>query len=258
MASDRTQTHQSLHRGLRIIEAAAAGGGTATLAELARRTALPRSTAHHIIRALVALGYLAQDGDGRPYRLGPKLLRITGRTWTGEQMAELARKHLEELGRRTGESISLAVLRAGAPTIVAKRESEGPVRVVQEIGAQRPLHCTAVGKVLVAWLPERELDAILAQTSFTQLTPRTLASADAFRRELVRVRSRGVAYDNEEHLPGIRCIAAPVRDLTGEVCASLCVVGQAHRLPQRRLNEIEPELLAVAAALSRELGHEAD
>jgi len=256
MASPRAQTHQSLERGLRVIEATAAIGGAATLSEIARKTALPRSTTHHILRALVDFGYLVQDGDSHPYRLGPKLFRLTGSRWTGEQLAELARPYLDELSRRTGEGTSLAVLRDGVVTVVAKRESEGPVRVVQEVGALRPIYCTAVGKALAAWLSEAELEGIIARTNFASCTPRTITTPAAFRRELVRTRAVGFALDNEEHQTGIRCMAAPVRDHTGEVRASLCVVGPTSRLPQRRVMELRAPLVAVAASLSARLGHD--
>jgi len=251
----RPRTHQSLDRGLRVIEATAAVGGAATLSEIARKVALPRSTTHHLVRALVGLGYLTQDGDARPYRLGPKLFQLTGRTWTTEQLAEIAMPFLDELSRRTGEGTSLAVLRDGTVTIAAKRESAGPVRVVQEVGVQRPIYCTAVGKALAAWLPERELEGILARTPFDKKTPRTITTPAAFRRELAHIRAVGFAVDNEEHMKGIRCMAAPVRDHSGEVRASLCVVGPTSRLPQRRLTEIRQVLAVTAAELSAQLGN---
>lgn len=255
MEISRSQTHQSLERGLRVIEATAAIGGAATLAEIARKTALPRSTAHHILRALVDFGYLVQDGGAKPYRLGPRLFRLTGHSWTKEQLAELAMPYLDELSRRTGEGTSLAILRDGVVTIVAKRESEGPVRVVQEVGARRPIYCTAVGKALAAWLPSHELDGIIARTVFERKTVRTITTLAAFRRELAHIRTTGFAVDNEEHIAGIRCIATPVRDHSGEVRASLCVVGPTSRIPQRRLAEIREILAAVAAGLSARLGH---
>ena len=255
MDTRRPQTHQSLERGLQVIEATAAIGGTATLAEIARKTSLPRSTAHHILRALVDFGYLVQDGGAKPYRLGPRLFRLTGHTWTKEQLAEIAMPYLDELSRRTGEGTSLAVLRDGIVTIVAKRESEGAVRVVQEVGARRPIYCTAVGKTLAAWLPDQELDGIIARTVFARLTPRTITTPAAFRRELGRIRTSGFAVDNEEHIAGIRCIATPVRDHSGDVRASLCVVGPTSRLPQRRLAEIRKTLAGVAADLSARLGY---
>ena len=249
------QTHQSLKRGLQIIEVIAAIGSSATLAEIARKTGLPRSTAHHLLHALVEFGYLVQDGNARSYTLAPKLFRLTGSSWTREQLAEIAMPYLDELSRRTGEGTSLAILRDGVVTIIAKREPEGPVRVVQEVGARRPIYCTAVGKALAAWLPEQELSGIINRTVFKRLTPNTLTSPTAFRRELARIRATGFALDNEEHIEGIRCIATPVRDHSGEVRASLCVVGPKNRLPQRRLAEMRQALAAVSADLSARLGH---
>lgn len=255
MGSSPSKTHQSLERGLRVIEAAAAIGGSATLSEIARKTALPRSTAHHLLRALVEFGYLVQDGEARPYRLAPKLFRLTGRSWTKEQLAEIAMPFLDELSRRTGEGTSLAILRDGVVTVVAKRESEGPVRVVQEVGGIRPIHCTAVGKALAAWLPARELDGIIGRIAFERKTARTITTPAAFRRELARIRATGFAIDNEEHIEGIRCIATPVRDHSGEVRAALCIVGPKSRLLQRRFAELRKSLTAVAADLSARLGH---
>jgi IclR family transcriptional regulator, acetate operon repressor len=255
MDACRSRTHQSLGRGLRVIEATAAIGGAATLSEIARKTALPRSTAHHILRALVDFGYLVQDADAQPYRLGPRLFRLTGHAWSKEQLAEIAMPYLDDLSRKTGEGASLAVLRDGVVTIVAKRESEGPVRVAQEVGGRRPIYCTAVGKALAAWLPAHELDGIVARTVFEKKTTRTIATAAALRRELARIRATGFAVDHEEHIAGIRCLAAPVRDHTGGVCASLCVVGPTGRLPQRRLAAIRPVLAGVAADLATRLGH---
>ncbi len=249
------QTYQSLKRGLWIIEVIATIGSSATLAEIARKTGLPRSTAHHLLRALVEFGYLVQDGGARAYTLAPKLFRLTRSSWTAEQLAEIAMPYLDELSRRTGEGTSLAVLRDDIVTVIAKREPEGPVRVVQEVGARRPIYCTAVGKALAAWLPEQEIKGMIRRTVFERMTHNTITSPIAFLRELARIRATGFAMDNEEHIKGIRCIATPVRDHSGEVRASLCVVGPKNHLPQRKLPQIRETLAAVAADLSVRLGH---
>jgi DNA-binding IclR family transcriptional regulator len=252
---DAGRAYQSLERGLRVIEAIADAEGSATVSAIARKTGLPRSTVHHLLRALVESGYLVQD-DGTPtYELSHKLFRLTKRTWTREQLAEIAAPFLEELSRRTGEGTSLAVLRDGAVTVVAKREPEGPVRVVQEVGAVRPLYCTAVGKALAAWLPARELEGLIRRSVFTPMTPNTITSAVAPRQELARIRTSGFAFDNEEHSLGIRCLATPVRDHSGEVRASLCVVGPKNHLPKRRMPELRQALAEVAADFSARLGH---
>jgi DNA-binding IclR family transcriptional regulator len=252
---DANQTYQSLKRGLRILEIIATIGSSATLAEIARKTNLPRSTAHHLLRALVEFGYLVQDGNARTYMLAPKLFSLTRSTWTSEQLAEIAKKYLDDLSSRTGEGASLAVLRDGIVTVIAKREPEGPVRVVQEVGARRPIYCTAVGKALAAWLPEPEIEGLIRRTVFERMTPNTITSSVAFLRELARIRATGFAVDNEEHIKGIRCMATAVRDHSGEVRASLCVVGPKTHLPRRKLPQIREALAAVATDLSARLGY---
>jgi DNA-binding IclR family transcriptional regulator len=231
-------------------------GGSATLAEISRRTALPRSTTHHLLRALVEFGYLVQDGDARRYHLAPKLLRLTGRSWSYEQLAEIAMPYLAELSRLTGEGTSLAMLRDGLVTIVAKHDHDGPVRVVQEVGAARPVYCTAVGKALAAWLSPPELETILARITLERKTAKTITTTAGLRRELARIRATGFAVDNEEHIQGIRCIAAPVRDHTGGILASLCVVGPTSRLPQRRLTQLRKPVAAIRDELSARLGYD--
>jgi len=248
-------SHLSLERGLRVIEAISDAGGSATVSEIARKTALPRSTTHHLLRSLIDFGYLVQEGQTRPYMLAPKISRLTGRNWTQAQLAEISIPFLDELSRRTGEGTSLAILREGVVTVVAKRDSEGPVRVVQQVGATRPIYCTAVGKTLSAWLPERELEATLGRIVFKRFTARTITTVAAFRQQLARIRAAGFAFDNEEHIEGIRCLAAPVRDQSGEVCAALCIVGPKNRLSLRRLRELRKSLAALGSDLSVRLGY---
>jgi DNA-binding IclR family transcriptional regulator len=185
------------------------------------------------------------------------VLQLAGGTWSREQLADLAVSCLDELSRETGEGTSLSVLRDGVVTIVAKRECDGPVRVVQEVGATRPIHCTAVGKALAAWLPPSELETIVADTVFDRKTASTITTRAGFRRELARIRRCGFAIDDEEHIEGIRCIAAPVRDHSGQVGAALCVVGPTSRMPKRRFGELRAALAAAAARLSARLGYQA-
>lgn len=254
----RRNTHQSLARGLRILEVLAEKQGPMALHEIARCSSLARSTAYHILQALIKLEYILQDQGTRSYSLSPKIFRLTQRPWSKEQLAEIAAPYLDELSRQTGEGSSLAILRDGTVTIIAKREPDGPVRVVQEVGAQRPIHCSAVGKCLAAYLPEPQLDNLLRQIDLGRKTPKTITSLPIFRQELKRIRARGFAFDDEEHIPGIRCLATPVRDFSGEVRAALCVVGPKHHMPKRRLKEIYQALNKASAHLSARLGYEAE
>jgi DNA-binding IclR family transcriptional regulator len=250
---DRT-THQSLERGLRVLETVASTNGASMLGETARRTGLHRSTTHHLLQALVGAGYLRQDSATRRYELTAKLFRLTGRMWTPEQLGEIAQPFIAELTRLTGEGSSVAAYRDGVVTIVAKRDTDGPVRVVQNIGSQRPINATAVAKAIVAFLPTDERAGLLRRISYERHTPKTIVTPAAFERELEAVGAAGCAYDDEEHIEGIRCIAAPVFAYTGHVVASLCAVGPRSRMTRQKLREIRPRLLTLCEAFSERLG----
>lgn len=251
-------THQSLERGLRVVELVAAAGGLTSLADISRRTGLHRSTTHHLLQTLVGLGYLRQDVSTRGYELAAKIFQLTGRTWTPEQLGEIAQPFLSELTRASGEGSSLAAYRAGTIKIVAKREAEGPVRVVQDIGADRPIHATAVGKAIIAFLPPSELESLLGRTRFERFTPRTITTRRALEADLARIRETGCAVDDEEHYEGIRCLAAPIFAYTGQVVASLCAVGPKSRMTRQKLRELRAPLQALTRLLSERLGLDQD
>jgi len=248
-------THRSLERGLAVLESVAAAGRPASLAETARRVGLHRSTAHHLLQTLVSVGYLRQDADTRAYELAAKPFELTGRTWSPEQLAVIAQPFLAELTRRGGEGSSFSVYRDGTVTVVAKREHDGPVRVVQNVGAQRPLHCTAVAKAILPWLPVPELSGLLSRMRFPRHTPKTIVTRRGFKAELRRIRSAGYAVDDEEHIEGIRCIAMPVFGHTGHVLASICSLGPKSRMTYQKLRDLRQPLAELSAQLSERLGY---
>jgi DNA-binding IclR family transcriptional regulator len=250
-------THRSLERALRLLEAVALSGRCA-LSEVARRTSLHRSTAHHLLRTLVGLGYLRQDPESREYELGAKPFQLTGRVWSQEQLGELAQPFLADLTRRSGLGSSVAVYRDGVVTVVAKREDDGPVQVVQNVGAERPVHCTAVAKAIVAWLPRGELADALGRARLARYTAKTIVARAALEAELRRVHAAGYAIDDEEHIAGIRCIAMPVFGHAGQVVASMCVLGPKSRVTRRRLRELRRPLSELAERFSRRLGWQGD
>lgn len=247
-------THQSLERGLRILETVALSGGAATLSETVRRTALHRSTAHHLLQTLVSFGYLHQDPQTRGYELTAKLFRLTARIWTPEQIGRMAEPVAAELTALTGEGSSVAAYADGVITIVAKCDATNPFRVVQDIGATRPMHATAVGKAIAAFLPAAERATVTARLPLVRYTARTLVSRETFAAELRRIRSAGYAVDDEEHHEGIRCIAAPIFAYAGHAVASLCFVGPKVRMTRQRLRELRGPLLERAQSLSMRLG----
>jgi DNA-binding IclR family transcriptional regulator len=254
MKQEGSTTHRSLERGLAVLELVAAAGGPVALADAARRLGLHKSTAHHLMQTLVGLGWLRQEEDSRGYALTPRLHQLTGRKWSAVQIGEIAQPCLEQLTRATGEGTSVAAWIDGTVTIAAKREADGPVRVVQDVGAVRPMYCTAVGKALGAWLPRAEVLAALRRHRMERLTPKTITTMEQFDAELRRIRSAGYAIDDEEQFEGLRCIAMPVFCHTGEVVASMCVLGPKQRMTHQKLAAVRAPLAAMAQQLSERLG----
>jgi DNA-binding IclR family transcriptional regulator len=207
-----------------------------------------------LLQTLVSFGYLRQDPETRGYELTAKLFRMTARVWTPEHIGRMAEPVAAELTSLTGESSSVAAYHNGEVTIVAKCDPGNPFRVVQQIGAKRPIHATAVGKAIVAFLSATERTALTAQLRLDRYTPQTLVTRAAFEAELRRIRSAGYALDDEEHHEGIRCIAAPIFAYTGHAVASLCIVGPKVRMTRQKLRALREPLRERAQSLSMALG----
>lgn len=245
---------QSLQRGLGIMEVVAARGSGATLVEISRELGLHPSTAFHLLRTLVALGYLSQDGSTRTYRLGSKVFQLGASASTEGRLVDVAESFVAELARESRETSHLAVHEHGRAVVICKGDGSGPLVVSERIGTRRPLHCTAIGKVLLAYLPEPEVLASLSQTRLLRYTARTIIDRASLERELTRVRERGYAVDDEEFSQGVRCVAAPVFNVSGQLVAALGVSGPTIRVTRERMAELITLVTGSARRLSRHLG----
>lgn len=247
-------TVQSLTRALALLEAVAQHGSAAAMTDLSRAVGLHSSTAFHLLRTLVECGFLTQEVKSRKYRIGPRLLRVAASATSRTSIAELAAPELAVLAAETGETLSIAVLERNAAVIAAKADGPGMIGVLERPGEGRPLHCTAVGKVLLAALPEAQAKAILPAGRLQGSTPRSITQKRQLAKELALVRSQGYALDDEEFSIGLRCLAAPVRSYSGQVVAALCVAGPAWRIGADRLPELVAIVSAAAERLSTQLG----
>lgn len=246
---------QSVQRGFRLLEIIAQNGRGTTLAEVSRAARLHPSTAFHLLRTLVTLGYLAHDPETRQYRPGTRVFQLAASACTESQLAETTRAALTELTRETGETSHLAVFERGDVVVISKIEGTGPVQIVERVGYPRPAHCTAIGKVLLAALPPPDLEAVVAVAGLKAYTPNTITNPTALRRELERVVTDGHAIDDEEFAPGIRCVAAPVRNFTGRVVAAVGVSGAIWRVTPEALPRLAETVTRTAAQVSHQLGH---
>ena len=247
-------TIQSLRRGLQVLDVIAEHGGRLALTEIARRLGLHFSTTHHMVKTLQTSGYVVQDDQSREYRLGGRLLRLAAVACNEDEIGHLGEPLVTELSLKTGLTAQLAVLDCHNVVVIRQIDADGPWRLAERVGTPRPAYCTALGKALLAHQSPEGLQAYLARTELRPLTPRSITGAAAFEADLARVRTHGVSVDDEEFSAGIRCVAAPVLNFTGNVRAALGVSGPAWSLTLERLQDLAPVVREYADRLSRELG----
>ncbi|PYX37980.1 MAG: IclR family transcriptional regulator [Acidobacteria bacterium] len=169
----------------------------------------------------------------------------------------LSLPYLQKLNQQTRETVHLTVRHGLAAVYVEKLDSSEPLRIYSRIGAAVPLYCSAVGKVLLAYMPPQELANIIPQLELKRMSANTIGSIQELQTHLQKVRRNGYACDLEENEPHIRCIAAPVWDHSGMVNASLSITGPAVRMSMTRLRELAPLIQEAGAKISSELGYQA-
>ena len=170
----------------------------------------PKATLYRLLQTLVSQRMLAYDSLQQTYAPGLRLVRMAYSAWNNSSLGPIARPFMDRLSERIGQTVHLAQLDHAHVLYVDKRNASRPIEMFSAAGKVGPAYCTGVGKALLAFLPEQELDSILAQQSFHRFTENTITSPEALCRELDTVRSVGHAYDREEHEPGIICVSVPI------------------------------------------------
>ena len=236
---------QSVQRAAALLEAIAEAPEPQTAPDLAERCGLNRSTAWRILATLEDEGLVERDAATNRYSLGPAVARLTAAGT--EAMPRLARPHLEQLARRTGETVSLAVPR-GLQLVYVNQVEAPHVMAPDWLGRTVPLHATSTGKALLAWLPSEELEAVIAQP-LPRFTDSTITELGKLRQEMERVRRRGYAVSRGELEGGLWGVSAPVLDRRGRPIAVVSVWGAEGRLRAVGLDELGRATAATAAAI---------
>ncbi|MGX1273482.1 IclR family transcriptional regulator domain-containing protein [Streptomyces phaeoluteigriseus] len=243
---------RSFERGLAVIRSFDADHPVRTLSEVARACDLPRAAARRLLLTLADLGYV--HGDGRLFRLTPRVLELGYAYLAGLTLPQLASPRLEQLVAETGESSSLCVLDGDDIVYVARVPTHRIMSATITVGTRFPAHVTSVGRVMLAHLPEDDLDARLARTELFPLTARTLVTPEALRAELGRVRRQGYALVDQELEEGLRSVGAPVRDRYGAVTAGVNIAVHAGRTSLAAVRrDLLPHLLTAVARIEADL-----
>ena len=252
----RSYNITALQRGLRLLQLFSQSPRGLTAKQVADLSRLPVSTVHRFLANLETAGFLICNGDN-VYHLGIACFAI-GQSALGQlDIRRVSLPYLRELNQQTRETIHLTVRHGLSAVYVEKLDSSEPLRIHSRIGAAVPLYCTAVGKVMLAYMPPEEQQKVRRQLDLKRLTPNTVGNLQELDAELYRVRKNGYACDLEEHELHIRCVAAPIWDHAGGVHASLSITAPLVRMPVSRLRQLAPLIQAAGLQISRELGYQA-
>jgi DNA-binding IclR family transcriptional regulator len=223
-----------------------------TCSELSRRASLPEASGYRLIQTLADIGAVVRGPRGR-YRPGLLLLSLSHNVTISEHLRDASHTLMTDLASRLGLTLHLGVLEHGMVTYVAKVSVPGAFAVHTRVGAQLEAYCSGLGKVLLAALPDQEVDSFVLDGELIALTPHTITTKAALRAELKKVRAAGYALDDREHKANMRCIAVPVLDREGRAVAALSATDDAERMTPERQAEIRGALFELADALRQKL-----
>jgi DNA-binding IclR family transcriptional regulator len=244
----------ALERAFRIVDMLAMSSMGLTKMEIATQLGIPYSTAFNLLNTMEECGYARKDEGSGKYFIGFKFLSLANAHQSDSQLRQVAAPLLERLVERTGLTAHLGILDRGEAIYIDKRESNGFFRINTWIGKRNYVHSSAIGKALIAERPMDEIDQAWEQGLPTR-TPKTIRSVRKFKNELKSVRERGYAIDKEEDEIGGRCVAAPIRDASGEVIAAISVSGVASQLSDDRIAGLGALVCEACDQASRNFGY---
>ena len=223
-----------------------------TSCELSRRANLPEASGYRLIQTLEEIGAVVRGPRGR-YRPGLLLLSLSHNVTIADLLRDASHGLMSELSRSLGLTTHIGVLEHGMVTYVAKVSAPGAFQVHTRVGAQLEPYCSGLGKVLLAALPDDDMEHFILDGELVPLTPFTITTASALRAELKLVRERGYAVDDREHQANMRCIAVPVQDRDGRAVAALSASDDAERMTPQRQMEVRDALVEAAGILRQKL-----
>ncbi|WP_434589097.1 IclR family transcriptional regulator [Streptomyces sp. A5-4] len=243
-------------RSLDILELFLQGDGTLTAPEVTRKLQLPRTTVHELLTTLAARNYLvALPDQPARYRLGVRTYQLGSRYAEQLDLAAEGRQVAREVAETCEETVHVAILEDADVIYIAKVDSTHAVRMVSAAGRRLPAHCTSVGKMLLASLPDARLDATIEGRELAAMTPNSITDPAELRAALAVIRERGIAVEHRESNPDVSCVAAPVRDSVGRVVAALSISVPMIRWSDERQADLEQLAAKGAGELSTRLGH---
>jgi IclR family acetate operon transcriptional repressor len=245
---------QSLTRGLSILECVAQSEGGLTLTDIAQRVQLAPSTAHRLLATLEKTGYVYQMGDLGRWYVGLSAFTVGASFLANRDFATHSHAYMRRLMEQCGETANLAILDGTEAVFIDQVQCRETMRTIVKLGSRVPLHASGVGKAIFASLPDDQIDALIKVKGLPRITENTITSPETMWASIRVIRQRGFSFDDEEHLPGTRCVAAPIYDEHAEPLGAISLAGPLSRLPDGRIKQLGPLVSHIAEEITHRLG----
>lgn len=227
------------------------------LPELSKAVGLPKATVFRYLSTLEERGYVRKSSDNDKYTLGLKILQLSNDMLGSVTLHEVALPHMRKLVARFQETVNLALLDEYEVVYVEILESPKAFKMSSQVGGREMPHATALGKAMLAFLPEEEVNEIIQTTGLPRRTPRTICTPSRFKEELEAIRQRGYAVDQEENEEGAHCVGVPIFDHRRKPIAAISISGPAIRILTNQIEHIGSALVEVSSDISHRLGYAA-
>ncbi|MGN7477967.1 IclR family transcriptional regulator [Solibacillus silvestris] len=248
-------TVQSIERAFNLLEHLSGHPHGMQITRLAEETGLSKSTVHRLLSTLIELKYVKQDMDTERYTIGYRALYLSRNLINTSSLIATAKPYLQKLVEDINETIHLCVVEHEEVVYIDKIESNQTIRMSSRIGSRAPLYCTGVGKMILSGKTDEDVFDIAGRIEFIKKTPNTIITYDEFIEEIFQIRRQGFALDDVENEEGIRCIAVPIYDFSGEIVASFSVSGPCSRITLDWIQSGLAEKLSITAKeISLQLG----
>lgn len=237
-------------KALAALDQVASVGRPVRFAELLENSEYPKATLYRLLQTLTNQGMLLYDTHTQTYSLGVRLVRLAHAAWRQSSLGPIARPFVEELAQEVQMTVHLAQLDAGQVLYVDKRNPTNPIEMYSESGKVGPGYCTGVGKAMLAYLEEKELQKALQQQSFHKFTENTLSDATALIADLSEIKKTGISFDREEHEMGIICVAVPILSARKHVLGAISVTNSTHRSSLDEIKKLAPHVQRCATQIA--------
>ena len=246
---------RSIDRTLQILELFSLEKPEWGVTEISKALNIYKSNVHNVLTTLAEKGFVIKDSKTDKYKLGIKFFELGSIVIKNMDLRKIAHPYMEKLLKEFNETVHLGILVEGEILSIEQEESGQSLSPRIFIGKRAPLHCTGIGKAIMAYLPKDKFAFTIKEIGLIRYTEGTISNEEELEKELEKIREQGYAVDNMEHEEGVRCVAGPIRDYTGKVSASLSVSGPAFRINENNVPNIAKKVKEYCDYISKEMGY---